>query len=243
LVAVDNTTATAYLQQPLALGADYVVASDTKALTGRSDLVLGHVATASDERAAALRTWRTHHGAIPGPMEAWLAHRSLATLPLRLTRQCMTAMEVARHLRTSPEISAVYHPGLPDHPGHDIAARQMSAFGPVVSFDLGSRLRAVRVGECPSGCRRSASMDKGNVAEELSFITEHCSRPPVRACGDPKHRQRRRPAVHRACRSAPLSGLTRDRYRGDEVAHVDSTSRSATAAVGRRQARTGRSRS
>jgi cystathionine gamma-lyase len=82
LVAVDNTTATAYLQQPLALGADYVVASDTKALTGHSDVVLGHVATVDEEGAAALRTWRTQHGAIPGPMETWLAHRSLATLPL-----------------------------------------------------------------------------------------------------------------------------------------------------------------
>jgi cystathionine gamma-lyase len=72
-VAVDNTTATAYLQQPLALGATYVVASDTKALTGHSDVVLGHVATADAERATAIRTWRTQHGAIPGPMEVWLA--------------------------------------------------------------------------------------------------------------------------------------------------------------------------
>jgi cystathionine gamma-lyase len=141
-VAVDNTTATAYLQQPLALGADYVVASDTKALTGHSDLVLGHVATTSDERAAALRAWRTHHGAIPGPMEVWLAHRSLATLPLRLARQCATAEQLARFLRRSPDVSAVHYPGLPDHPGHAIAARQMSRFGSIVSFDLGSRPRA-----------------------------------------------------------------------------------------------------
>lgn len=142
LVAVDNTTATAYLQQPLALGADYVVASDTKALTGHSDLVLGHVATASDERATALRTWRTQHGAIPGPMETWLAHRSLATLPLRLTRQCASALQVASHLRSTPDVSAVHYPGLPDHPAHAVAARQMRAFGSVVSFDLSTRARA-----------------------------------------------------------------------------------------------------
>jgi cystathionine gamma-lyase len=142
LVAVDNTTATAYLQQPLTLGADYVVASDTKAITGHSDLVLGHVATASEERAAALRAWRTQHGAIPGPMETWLAHRSLATLPLRLTRQCASAAQIAGHLRATADISAVYYPGLPDHPAHAVAKRQMRAFGSVLSFDLGTRARA-----------------------------------------------------------------------------------------------------
>lgn len=142
LVVVDNTTATGYLQQPLTLGADYVVASDTKALTGHSDLVLGHVATADEERAAALRAWRTQQGAIPGPMETWLAHRSLATLPLRLTRQCASAMQVAGLLRANSSVSAVYYPGMPDHPGHAVAQRQMRSFGPLVSFDLGTRERA-----------------------------------------------------------------------------------------------------
>jgi cystathionine gamma-lyase len=141
-VVVDNTTATAYLQQPLALGADYVVAADTKALTGHSDVVLGHVATADNERASALRTWRTQHGAIPGPMEVWLAHRSLATLPLRLTRQCESAEALARFLGSRPAVQAVYFPGLPNHPGHAIARRQMRGFGSIVSFDLGTRARA-----------------------------------------------------------------------------------------------------
>jgi cystathionine gamma-lyase len=144
LVAVDNTTATAYLQQPLALGADYVVASDTKALTGHSDLVLGHVATADPERAAALRTWRTQHGSIPGPMEVWLAHRSLATLPLRLHRQCTSAQLLADFLASHDSVGAVYYPGLPRHPGHAIAKRQMQAFGGVVSFDLATRASAER---------------------------------------------------------------------------------------------------
>jgi cystathionine gamma-lyase len=142
LVVVDNTTATAYLQQPLALGADYVIASDTKALTGHSDLLLGHVATAESNTAAALRTWRSQQGAIPGPMEVWLAHRSLATLPLRLTRQCDNAMQLATLLAAHPAVAAVHYPGLADHPGHATAARQMRAFGGVVSFDVGSRSRA-----------------------------------------------------------------------------------------------------
>jgi len=141
-VAVDNTTATAYLQQPLALGADYVIASDTKALTGHGDLVLGHAATSDPERATALRTWRTQHGAIPGPMEAWLAHRSLATLPLRLERQCTSAQQLAAFLGTRVPRGGVHYPGLPEHPGHLIARRQMKAFGGVVSFDLETKGRA-----------------------------------------------------------------------------------------------------
>jgi cystathionine gamma-lyase len=142
LVAVDNTTATAYLQRPLELGVDFAVASDTKALTGHSDVVLGHVATTDAEHATALRGWRTQHGAIPGPMEVWLAHRSLATLPLRLGRQCASAQALASFLVSQPDVAAVYYPGLPDHPGHAIAKRQMQAFGTVVSFDLVTRARA-----------------------------------------------------------------------------------------------------
>ena len=141
IVAVDNTTATPYLQQPLALGADYVIASDTKAMTGHGDLVLGHVATVS-ARAAALRMWRTQHGAIPGPMETWLAHRSLATLSLRMHRQCTSAQRLAEFLQSRRDVGCVYYPGLPNHPGHDVAKRQMQAFGSVVSFDLTTRQRA-----------------------------------------------------------------------------------------------------
>jgi cystathionine gamma-lyase len=144
LVAVDNTTATPYLQQPLALGATFVVASDTKAITGHSDLLLGHVATTDREQATALRAWRTYHGAIPGPMEVWLAHRSLPTLPLRVTRQCGSALELARMLADRSDVAGVCYPGLPEHPGHEIARAQMHAFGTVVSFDLVTRPRAER---------------------------------------------------------------------------------------------------
>lgn len=142
LVAVDNTTATAYLQQPLGLGAHYIVASDTKALAGHSDLILGHVATTDERQVDALRTWRTQHGAIPGPMEVWLAHRSLPTLPLRMARQCASAQQLAEFLASQPGVEAVHYPGLPQHPGHAIAKRQMQAFGTIVSFELGTRARA-----------------------------------------------------------------------------------------------------
>jgi cystathionine gamma-lyase len=142
LVAVDNSTATAYLQQPLALGADYVVAADTKGLTGHSDLILGHVSTADAVKADALRLWRTQHGAIPGPMEVWLAHRSLPTLPLRMVRQCASAQQLAEFLASRRDVAAVYYPGLPTHPGHATAKAQMSAFGSVLSFDLVTRERA-----------------------------------------------------------------------------------------------------
>ena len=139
LVAVDNTTATAYLQQPLALGADFVVSADTKGLSGHSDLILGHVAAKDPEQATAIRTWRTQFGAIPGPMEVWLAHRSLATLSLRIKRQCASALQLAEFLAKDNSVSAVYYPGLPGHPGYEVARRQMLAFGSVVSFDLGTR--------------------------------------------------------------------------------------------------------
>ena len=142
LVAVDNTTATPYLQQPLLLGATFVVASDTKALAGHSDLILGHVTTSDAALADALRSWRTHQGAIPGPMEVWLAHRSLPTLPLRLSRQCASAERLAAFLASRAEVVTVHYPGLESHPGHDVAKRQMRAFGSIVSFDVGTRARA-----------------------------------------------------------------------------------------------------
>lgn len=142
VTVVDNTTATPYLQRPLALGATIVVASDTKAITGHSDLLLGHAATKDLALATALRAWRTQHGGIPGPMEVWLAHRSLATLPVRLRQQCATAERLAGYLASHAEVARVYYPGLECHPNHLIARRQMDAFGTVVSFDLSTRARA-----------------------------------------------------------------------------------------------------
>lgn len=134
LVAVDNTLATPLGQRPLDLGADFSVASDTKALTGHGDLLLGHVATRDPALADAIRSWRKTVGAIPGPMEAWLAHRSLATLQLRLDRQAANALALAEALRG--RVSGLRYPGLPDDPGHEVAVRQMRRFGCIVSFTL-----------------------------------------------------------------------------------------------------------
>jgi cystathionine gamma-lyase len=144
LVAVDNTTATALGQRPLALGADFSLASDAKALTGHSDLLLGHVAAADPEWAKRLRLWRTQMGAVPGPMEVWLAHRSLATLEVRLERMCSNALAIARFLAGHPAVVRARYPGLPGDPSHAVAARQMARFGHVVSFDLGERAAAER---------------------------------------------------------------------------------------------------
>lgn len=142
LVAVDNTTPTVLGQQPLALGADFSLASDTKALTGHSDLILGHVATLDPTWAEHLRTWRSQMGAIPGPMEVWLAHRSLLTLDMRLERQGHNAIAIASFLATQPEIQGLRYPGLPTDPAYAIASRQMHHFGPVVSFALPTRAHA-----------------------------------------------------------------------------------------------------
>jgi cystathionine gamma-lyase len=137
-VAVDNSTATPLAQTPLALGADYSVASDTKATTGHGDLVLGHVAVTDPDRLAALRSWRSQTGAIAGPLETWLALRSLSTLDLRLGRQSDNALALAGLLREHPAVTRVRYPGLPEHPGHELAARQMRRFGGVVTFELAS---------------------------------------------------------------------------------------------------------
>lgn len=144
LVAVDNTTPTPLGQRPLELGADLVVASGSKALTGHSDLLLGYTATRSPDLLAALTTWRTRTGGIPGPFEAWLAHRSLATLDLRLGRQVANAAAVATVLRDRDDVTGVRWPGLPDDPAYPVASRQMRRMPALVSFDLGDADRAAR---------------------------------------------------------------------------------------------------
>src|SRR5258705_2650605 len=116
LVAVDNTTPTPMGQLPLALGADFSVASDSKALTGHSDLLLGHVAVPGMELRAQIDQWRTLTGAALGPMEAWLALRSIATLPLRLEPSCENAPRIAEVLRTRDEVVSVPYPPLAEHP-------------------------------------------------------------------------------------------------------------------------------
>ncbi|MEV5800259.1 cystathionine gamma-lyase [Streptomyces collinus] len=144
LVAVDNTLATPLGQRPLELGADFSVASGTKQLTGHGDVLLGYVAGRDAEAMAAVRRWRKIVGAIAGPMEAWLAHRSIATLTLRVERQNATALALAEALRQRPEVSGLRYPGLPDDPAHKVASQQMRRYGCVVSFTLPTRARAER---------------------------------------------------------------------------------------------------
>ncbi|MFD8518443.1 cystathionine gamma-lyase [Streptomyces capillispiralis] len=144
LVAVDNTLATPLGQRPLELGANFAVASGTKQLTGHGDVLLGYVTGHNAEAMAGVRRWRKIVGAIPGPMEAWLAHRSIATLQLRVDRQSATALALAEALRERSEVTGLRYPGLPEDPSHKVAARQMRRFGCVVSFTLPSRERADR---------------------------------------------------------------------------------------------------
>ncbi|MYY04971.1 MULTISPECIES: cystathionine gamma-lyase [unclassified Streptomyces] len=144
LVAVDNTLATPLGQRPLELGADFSVASDTKGMTGHGDLLLGHVTCRDADLAAGVRRWRKVVGAIPGPMEAWLAHRSLATLELRIERQCANALALAEALRAHPDVTGLRYPGLATDASYPTAVEQMRRFGSVVSFMLADRGTAER---------------------------------------------------------------------------------------------------
>jgi cystathionine gamma-lyase len=139
LVAVDNTTATPLGQRPLDHGVDLSVASGTKALTGHSDLVLGYVCARDGELAGRIRAWRDATGAVPGPFEAWLAHRSLATLDLRLARQSANAAAVADLLASRDDVTAVRWPGRAGDPAYEVARRQMRRVPGVVTFTLADR--------------------------------------------------------------------------------------------------------
>ena len=136
LVAVDNTFATPLRQRPFDAGADVVVHSVSKLLSGHSDLVLGMALARDADVLDRLRAHRTIHGAIAAPMEAFLALRGLRTLAVRLDRAEATAALLVDHLRGHPAVIAVRWPGLPEHPGHDLARRQMRGFGAMVSFDV-----------------------------------------------------------------------------------------------------------
>ena len=135
-VAVDNTFATPLLQSPLDFGADVVVHSATKLISGHSDVLLGAAITRRHDLLDQLRTRRSLHGAIPGPMEAFLALRGIRTLAVRLERAQATAALLADRLRGRPGVHAVRYPGLADHPGHALAARQMRGFGTMVAFEV-----------------------------------------------------------------------------------------------------------
>ena len=143
LLAVDNTFASPYLQQPLALGADLVVHSTTKYLGGHSDVIGGAVLTNDEALAEKLRFLQNSLGAVPGPFDAWLVLRGLKTLALRMERHCANARAIAGFLQGHPAVERVFYPGLEGHPGHEVARHQMRDFGGMVSFLVASEEEAV----------------------------------------------------------------------------------------------------
>lgn len=144
IVVVDNTFASPFFQQPLSLGADLVVHSATKYLGGHSDLVMGMAITSDDDLHASLKFHQNSAGGIPGPFDSWLLLRGLKTLELRMRQHERNAMAVACLLETQREVVRVFYPGLRSHPQHELAARQMSGFGGIVTIDLAGGEDAAR---------------------------------------------------------------------------------------------------
>ncbi len=162
LVVVDNTFASPYLQQPLSLGADVVIHSTTKYLGGHSDVLGGAVVLNDDELAAKVAFLQFGAGAVSGPMDAWLTVRGIKTLAVRMERHCANAQAIAEALSGHPKLDAVYYPGLPGHPGHELAARQMKSFGGMISV-------AVRGGAAPAK-RFAESTTLFQLAESLGGV-------------------------------------------------------------------------
>jgi cystathionine beta-lyase/cystathionine gamma-synthase len=147
LLTVDNTFATPFFQRPLSSGADIVIHSTTKYLNGHSDMVGGVVITSRDDLAERIGFLQNGAGAVPGPMDCWLALRGIKTLPLRMRRHDENGRRIAQWLSQHRAITKIYYPGLPSHPQHDLACRQMSGFGGMISIDLGDPEKARRMVE------------------------------------------------------------------------------------------------
>jgi cystathionine beta-lyase/cystathionine gamma-synthase len=135
-LVVDNTFATPFLQNPLALGATITLHSTTKYIGGHSDVIGGAVVVDDEELAKKLQFTRNATGGVPGPWDAWLTLRGAKTLALRMREHERNAAAIAQFLTTRPEIAKVYYPGLPDHPGHELARRQMRGFGGMLAIEL-----------------------------------------------------------------------------------------------------------
>lgn len=162
IVVVDNTFASPYLQQPLSLGADVVVHSTTKYLGGHSDVLGGALVLNDPELIDAVGFLQFGVGAVSGPMDAWLTVRGIKTLAVRLDRHSSNAQTIAERLVGHPKLEAVYYPGLPEHPGHDVAAKQMKAFGGMISV-------AVK-GDASTAKRLAESMTLFQLAESLGGV-------------------------------------------------------------------------
>ncbi|MCW2500513.1 MAG: cystathionine gamma-synthase [Frankiales bacterium] len=171
LLVVDNTFASPYLQQPLGLGADVVVHSTTKYLGGHSDVVGGALVTADAALGEQLAYHQNAMGAVPGAFDSWLVLRGIKTLGVRMDRHCENAGRVVELLSRSAAVSAVLYPGLPEHPGHDVATKQMKAYGGMVSFRLvGGEAAALEV------CRRTEVFTLGESLGGVESLIEHPGR-------------------------------------------------------------------
>jgi cystathionine gamma-synthase len=171
LLVVDNTFASPYLQRPLDLGADIVVHSTTKYLGGHSDVIGGALVLKDERHAADLAFNQNATGAVPGPFDAWLTLRGIKTLAVRMDRHCANAARVAQVLAEHPAVSSVLYPGLPGHPGHDIARAQMRDFGGMVSFRLAAgEEAAVKV------CARTELFTLGESLGGVESLIEHPAR-------------------------------------------------------------------
>ena len=144
-LVVDNTFASPYVQRPIEFGADIVTHSTTKYLNGHSDSIGGIVITVREDDSAWLKFVQNAEGAILGPFDSWLILRGTKTLPLRMQRHNENGLALARFLEAHPKVRHVYYPGLPSHPQHELAVRQMRGFGGMLAFDLGSLESARRV--------------------------------------------------------------------------------------------------
>jgi cystathionine gamma-synthase len=176
LVAVDNTVATPLLQRPLDFGADVVVHSVTKLLAGHSDLVLGAAVVRDPALLTALTRQRSLHGAVPGPLETFLALRGLRTLAVRLERAQASAGELARRLAADAAVAWVRYPGLPSHPGHSLARSQMRGFGTMIAFQMGGGGAAA-----DAVCEGVRLIVHGTSLGGVESLIEHRSRYPAEA--------------------------------------------------------------
>jgi len=166
---VDNTFASPALQQPLSLGADVVMHSTTKYIGGHSDVVGGAILTSDEGLHKEYKFLQNSLGAVPGPLDCFLLLRSTKTLALRVERHCENAMIVAKHLLAHPEVSKVHFPGLPTHPGHEIAKSQMSGFGGMISLEL--------KGDIERAKRMISSCEIFSLAESLGGVESLISHP------------------------------------------------------------------
>ncbi|WP_110206658.1 cystathionine gamma-synthase [Nocardioides daejeonensis] len=171
LLVVDNTFASPYLQQPLTLGADVVVHSTTKYVGGHSDVVGGALVVRDLELAEQITFHQNSMGAVAGPFDSFLAHRGLKTLAVRMDRHCDNAERLVAFLQAHPAVSQVIYPGLPEHPGHDVAARQMRRYGGMLSFRVaGGEAKALDV------CARAEVFTLGESLGGVESLIEHPGR-------------------------------------------------------------------